>query len=43
MIIDNIPNQLRKMHFTVEEWPAIFAAKENSDIPSTIFTNMYVP
>jgi len=42
IMMENVPNQFKKMHFHVNEWPAIFAAREPSDIPSTVFTNMYV-
>ena len=42
IMMKNVPNQYRKIHFPVEEWPAIFAAREVPDIPSTVFTNMYV-
>ena len=42
MLIDNVPNQLRKTPFATEDWSAIFVSKIVSEIPSTIFTNMYV-
>ncbi len=42
VMVDNVPNQLKKINFPVDEWGAIFAARELSDMPSAVFTNMYV-
>lgn len=42
IMVENVPNQFKKIQFSVNEWPAIFAAREASEKPNTIFTNMYV-
>jgi len=41
ILMKSVPNQHRKMPFTIEDWFAIFATRNVSEIPVTTFTNMY--